>query len=76
MSFFPIYFQVQETFHDMTDNRGYTLVMFPERRTFSSAKLLCNVLNGRLAVPKNERENVELHRVSIGNFSVKKIIIR
>ncbi|TRY69547.1 hypothetical protein TCAL_15156, partial [Tigriopus californicus] len=61
---------VHETYHDMADDHGYTLVMFPERRTFSSAKLLCNVLNGRIAVPKNQGENIELHRVSIGNFSI------
>lgn len=47
------------------------LVMFPEKRSFDGANLLCNVLNGTIALPHDQTSNDELHQISIANFSVR-----
>lgn len=50
--------------------RAHSLVMFPEKRNFDAASLLCKVLNGTMAVPEDEEANDMLHSASISNFSV------
>ena len=43
--------------------------MFPEKRSFSRARLLCAILNGSLATPGDDASNARVYAAALPDFA-------